>query len=168
MITFLNFALIIIGVTLIGRYIVCPMLYWTGAILDDFNCSFLVGNGKWWFDRNNSKTIRDFIESRKNTDGYEQLKLVQYLPFIGIICEMIYLCSILLCTVFIFILMLLKFAIIPTVDFTWDNILIPTFAFIKKVFIKICDILHLYYISSLFKDFHNKVTEKLLNIKLVR
>ena len=168
MITFLNFALIIIGVTLIGRYIICPILYWTGAILDDFNCSFLVGNGKWWFDKYNSKTIRDFIESRKNTDGYEQLTIVQYIPFVGIISEIFYLACILICTVFIFMLMILKFIIIPTVDFTWDNILIPTFAFIKKVLIKICDILHLYYISEIFKNFHNRVIEKLLNIKLVR
>ncbi len=167
MIDIIFLILIIVGVTLVGRYIICPILYWAGAILDDFNCSF-INNGKWWFDRNHSKTIRDFIEWRKNTDGYEQLTILQYIPFVGIIDEMLYLGCILICTMFIFMLMILKFIIIPSVDFVWKSILRPIFVFIKKVLIKICNILHLYYISEIFKDFHNRVIEKLLNIKLVR
>ena len=57
MITVLYWVAVIIALTIVQRYFICPILYWIGAILDDFNCSAMCGD-KWWFSSLHSKTVK--------------------------------------------------------------------------------------------------------------
>ena len=61
----INCIAVIIALTIVHRYFICPILYWIGFILDDFNCSAMLDD-KWWFSSFHSKTVKDFISYRKD------------------------------------------------------------------------------------------------------
>lgn len=166
MITVLYWIVGIIVLTIVQRYFICPILYWTGVILDDFNGSALCGD-KWWFSRLHSKTVKDFINYRKErTEGYNQYECLRWIPFVGILCELLYLVAILISTIIVWELLIIKNIIVPIIIFIYDHIIDPIFNFIKNIFIKTIKIANLYVIRDIVNDFYNKVTTKILNIKL--
>lgn len=166
MITVLYWVAVIIALTIVQRYFICPILYWIGAILDDFNCSAMWGD-KWWFSSLHSKTVKDFISYRKDqTDGYIQYENTRWFPFIGILYELLYLVVILISTIFVWVLIMIRSIIIPIIIFIYNYIIDPIFNFINKIFAKIIKIVHFYVIKDIMNDFYEKVTTKILNIKL--
>jgi len=157
MITVLYWIIVIIALTIVQRYFIYPILYWTGAILDDFNCSALSGD-KWWFSRVHSKTVKDFINYRKEqTEGYNQYECLRYVPLFGIFCGLLYLAVILMATVFVWLFIIMMNIIIS---------IIPIFSFIKKIIIKVWYILRLNKLYNNVSGFHNRFAEKILNINL--
>lgn len=166
MITVLYWIIVIIALTIVQRYFIYPILYWSGAILDDFNCSAL-GGDKWWFSRVHSKTVKDFINYRKEqTALYAQYEYMRWIPFIGILCGLLYLAVILIGTIFVWLYIIIMSIIIPIIIFIYDYIIAPFFSFIKKIIIKICHLLGLNKLSNNVNGFHNRFVEKILNINL--
>ena len=166
MITVLYWVTVIIALTIVQRYFICPILYWVGAILDDFNCSAMWRN-KWWFSHLHSKTVKDFINYRKDqTDGYIQYENTRWFPFIGILYALLYFVVNLIGTIFTWALIMIRSIITPIIIFIYNHIVDPVFNFIKKIFIKIIKIVHFYTIKDIINDFYEKVTTKILNIKL--
>ena len=165
MITVLYWVTVIIALTIVQRYFICPILYWIGAILDDFNCSAMRGD-KWWFSSLHSK-VKDFISYRKDqTDGYIQYENTRWFPFIGILYALLYFVVNLIGTIFTWASIMIRSIITPIIIFIYKYIINPVFNFIKKVFIKIIKIVHFYAIKDIMDDFFKKVTTKILNIKL--
>ena len=157
MITILYLATVIIALTIVQRYFIHPILYWTGAILDDFNCSAW-GGDKWWFSRVHSKTVKDFINYRKEqTALYAQYECTRWIPFIGILCGSLYLAVILITTIFVWWFIIMMNIIIS---------IIPIFSFIKKIIIKVWHILRLNKLYNNVSGFRNQFAKKILNINL--
>lgn len=168
MIDFLLWTLyIIIGgilVSVIGRYMICPPLYWIGAILDEFNTSCMNGEG-WWFEKR-VNTIKDFIKYRYNTDGYSQYESIRWVPILGIISCLLYLLFIIIATIFVFILQIISHIIIPIMDFIWKYILSPTFKFIYNISIKFFELIRLNKIAYIIQNFNKCVIDKFMNTKV--
>jgi len=139
------------------RYILCPVIYWIAAVLDEFKTSFSY-NGKYWFHPYNY-TVNDFIEEQKNTPSYDFYTLYRWVPPFGIVGVLLYLMYIVVITN---ILYFIAYIIVNIFMLLWDYILFPTCKYIIKI-LKFLNIITI--IKEIIKQ-KNKLTDKILNIKL--
>jgi len=161
------FVSIAVGLTIISivqRYTIMPIIYWTGAILDEFNCSVMDGDS-WWFSSRN-KTIKDFIYKRKNhTDGYEYYETIRWIPVIGILGQFAWFIMILLGTIGTWIILFIKYCIIYPIIYLQD-VTKPTLRNVKNHLVKYCNIFKLNKLSNILSNWNKEVTQRFLNIKL--
>ena len=139
------------------RYILCPVIYWIAAVLDEFKTSFSY-TGKYWFQPCNH-TINDFVERQKNICAYNFYIFYRWVPPVGIICMLLYLMYIIVITN---ILYFIAYIIVNIFTLLWDYILFP----ICKYIIKILKFLNIITIIKEIIKQKNKLTNKILNIKL--
>ena len=161
---FAGIVISLVIISIIQRYTIIPIIYWTGAILDEFNCS-VMQHDSWWFS-NRNKTIKDFIYDRKNhTEGYEYYETARWVPVIGILGQLSWFAIVLLGTIGTWIILFIKYCIAYPIIYLQD-VTKPVLQNVKNYLIKICNIFYLKKLSNILSNWNIEVTQRFLNIKL--
>lgn len=148
---------------LIQRYILCPIIYWSGAVLDEFNSS-VFDEHKWWFNEYTSKTLKEFYNYRKTTEGYDMYRTGRWFPVLGLFAVLLYFVGIFLSSIF-YLIALFLFEISPFILKFIDKTR-PLCNFIKTFTCKILSFFRTNVLINFIRTYYNKMVDYIINIKL--
>lgn len=152
-------------ISILQHFIICPIFYWIAASLDDFNGRLFHSGDKWWY-RPYFKTLKDFVNARKETDTYRMCFETSWIPGFGLISNIFYFIIVLLGTICAWLLLIVKYIIVPICLFIYDYFL----KYIIKYLKYIIDITYnkgkIKNIFNIIKIFNENTMNNFLNIKL--